>query len=79
MQSSFLTVKRDKMNKVSVFLMMSLMALMVGAAPSYAHEGKGRHPSPKHAIRELNEAKEILGKLTPDADGHIAKGFDLRI
>ena len=60
------------MKKGSVILMISLVAMMVGAAPSYAHKGM-HHPTVKHAVRELHEAKEILGKLSPDADGHIVK------
>ena len=64
--------------KKSVILMMSLLALTFGAASGYAHEEKDHHetkghPRVKYAIRELKEAKEILVKLTPDADGHIAK------
>ena len=60
------------MKKTFLILAMSLMAIMISAAPSYAHKSKS-HPSVKHAIRELHEAKEILAKLSPDAGGHIAK------
>ncbi|GEM_PF-4584934 len=60
------------MKKLAI-LTLGLMALTFTAVPGHAHEeGKG-HPRPQYAIRELNEAKEILGKLPPDADGHIAK------
>ena len=60
------------MKKLSIILVLSLMAILVGATPGGAH-GSKRHPSVKHAARELREAKEILGKLSPDTDGHIAK------
>ena len=59
------------MKKISVLLLFGLM-MVTGITPGYAHESKG-HASPKHVIRELNEAKEILGKLTPDAGGHVAR------
>ncbi len=60
------------MKKTFIILMLSLTAILAGSVPSDAHQGKGRHKL-KHAIRELHEAKEILGKLRPDAEGHIAK------
>ena len=60
------------MKKASIILMMGLIAIVFGATPSYAHKGK-YHPTVKHAIRELHEAKEILGKISPDAGGHTAK------
>ena len=60
------------MKKGSIFLLLSLVAILGGITSSYAHENEG-HPSPKHAIRELHEAKEIPEKLSPDSTGHIAK------
>ena len=66
------------MKKVSVLLVMSLMALMAGAGASYAGEGKKSHlPTPKHAIHELHEAKEVLKKLPADSEGHLAKASQL--
>ena len=59
------------MKKMPIFLLLSLGIILGGITPSYAH-GKGT-PSPKHALRELREAQKILGKLSPDSDGHIAK------
>ncbi len=55
----------------AIFL-ITLMTIFFGTTPSYAHEGKG-HPTVSRAIRELDEAKEILGKISPDAGGHVAK------
>ena len=51
---------------------MVLITVITVTTPIYAHEGKG-HPTVKRAIRELDEAKEILGKIQPDANGHVAK------
>ncbi len=59
------------MKKASVILIISLMTIVMGSAPSDAHEGKAHMASVKGAVRELHEAKEILGKITPDAGGHI--------
>ena len=60
------------MKKRSAILIMGLAVLMVGTASSEAHEGE--HPATvKHAVHELHEAKEVLAKLPPDSDGHIAK------
>ena len=67
------------MKKTVTFLMISLIAALVAAAPGYAHEGKEAkaHPSPKHAIHELHEAKEVLEKLPADSEGHVAKASQL--
>ena len=63
------------MKKISFFSLLALITIAGtsgGMKPSYAHEGEG-HASPKRALQELNESKEILGKLSPDTDGHISK------
>jgi hypothetical protein len=56
----------------SLILMLGLMVFIFSAAPNYAYAGKHK-VSVKSATHELKETKEILGKLSPDADGHIAK------
>ena len=64
--------------KVSVFLMMSLMILIVGTGANSADEGKKSHPPTlKRAIHELHEAKEVLAKLPADSGGHAAKASQL--
>ena len=60
------------MRKIPIILTMALVAVIAGTTQIYAHEGGG-HPTVNRAIRELNEAKEILGKISPDANGHVAK------
>ena len=60
------------MKKTFVILIVGLAAVIAQAAASYAHEEGKHHSTVKGAIRELHEAKEILGKLSPDAGGHIA-------
>ena len=60
------------MKKMSIIFMMSLMIFIFGATPSRADKGE-HHPSVKHAVRELKEAKKILAKVLLDAEGHVAK------
>ena len=60
------------MKKTSIILLMSVIAIVAGSGLTYAHEGV-HHPTVKAAVRELQEAQEILGKISPDADGHVAK------
>ena len=60
------------MKKVTIVFGIALIIMVFGSAPGYAHEGKHK-PSVKGAARELKEARGILGKIVPDADGHIAK------
>lgn len=63
--------------------MKKLLALLIVcgvmfSANTFADElKKGHHARPKHAIHELNEAKEVIAKLTPDVEGHIAKASGL--
>ena len=60
------------MNKKLTIL--TLVAFLAGfsAVPAYAH--KGHHLSKTQwAVKELDEVKHRLDKLSPDADGHVAK------
>ncbi len=60
------------MKNLKVLFVILSALFFVGTLPAYAH--KGMHGSKvKHAMMELKEAKELLGKATPDADGHIVK------
>jgi hypothetical protein len=64
--------------KKAVFLMAGLLLVALTTNLSFADElKKGHRARPKHAIHELNEAKEVIAKLTPDAEGHIAKASGL--
>ena len=61
------------MKKRLIILIMSLAVIFAAASSSYAHEAEGKKHHPvKSAIRELHEAKEILGKIPADAAGHVA-------
>ena len=67
------------MKKGLTFLMIGLILMAAGTTTGYAQKAKKQKyvPTAKHAIHELQEAKVVLAKLTPDAAGHTVKAVDL--
>jgi hypothetical protein len=62
------------MKNIIHFMLMLVTGVSLIAAPVFAHEGEHKTSKKiKHASHELKEAKEILGKLEADTEGHIAK------